>query len=76
MKVLYTIVKKQEELEQLKKENKALIKRLESSHSVIENAAETIAEWFQEEEDRGDVYLDLIAELAPNEELLMKLKNK
>jgi len=76
MKVLYTIVKKQEELEQLKKENKALIKRLESSHSVIEYAAETIAEWFQEEEDRGDVYLDLIAELAPNEELLMKLKNK
>ncbi len=76
MKVLYTIVKKQEELEQLKKENKALIKRLESSHSVIENAAETIAGWFQQEEDRGDVYLDLIAELAPNEELLMKLKNK
>ena len=39
-----TIVKKQEELERLKKENKALIKRLKSSHSVIENAAETIAE--------------------------------
>ena len=71
-----TIVKKQEELERLKKENKALIKRLKSSHSVIENAAETIAEWFQKEEDRGDVYLDLIAELAPNEELLIKLENK
>lgn len=71
-----TIVKKQEELERLKKENKALIKRLESCQLVIENASETIAEWFEDEEDRGDIYLDLIGEIAPTEELLIKLKNK
>ena len=69
-----TIVKKQEELEQLKKEKKALIKRLESCQLVIENASETIAEWFEDEDSRGDIYLDLIGELAPTEELLMKLK--
>jgi hypothetical protein len=41
---------------------------------VIENASETIAEWFEDEEDRGDIYLDLIGEIAPTEELLIKLK--
>ena len=69
-----TMVKKQEEIEQLKKEKKALIERLNSCQSVIEIAAETIAEWFEDEDSRGDIYLDLIGELAPNEELLMKLK--
>lgn len=69
-----TMVKKQEEIEQLKKEKKALIERLNSCQSVIEIASETIAEWFEDEDSRGDIYLDLIGELAPNEELLMKLK--
>ena len=69
-----TMVKKQEEIDQLRKEKKASIERLNSCQSVIEIAAETIAEWFEDEEDRGDIYLDLIGELAPNEELLMKLK--
>ena len=69
-----TIVKKQEEIDRLKKEKKALIERLNSCQSVIENASETIAEWFEDEDSRGDIYTDLIAELAPTEELLIKLK--
>ena len=70
-----TMVKKQEEIELLKKEKKALIKRLESCNSVIEEASETIEEWFEDEKDRGDIYINLIAELAPNEELLIKIKH-
>lgn len=63
------------EIERLKKENKALIERLKASQEVIEDASETIAGWFQQEEDRGQIYLDLIGELAPNEELLRKIKH-
>jgi chromosome condensin MukBEF complex kleisin-like MukF subunit len=70
-----TMVKKQEEIELLKKEKKALIERLESCNSVIEEASETIEEWFEDEKDRGDIYINLIAELAPNEELLIKIKH-
>ena len=58
-----------------KKEKKALIERLESCNSVIEEASETIEEWFEDEKDRGDIYINLIAELAPNEELLIKIKH-
>ena len=72
--IMDSMVKKQKEIEQLRKEKEALIERLNSCQSVIEMAAETIAEWFEDEEDRGDIYLDLIGELAPNEELLIKLK--
>ena len=71
-----TMVKKQEEIEQLKRDKKALIERLNASHSVIDEAAETIAQWFNKEEDRGDIYLALLGELAPNEELLNKLSTK
>mgnify|MGYP003631116071 FL=1 len=70
-----TIVKKQKEIELLKKEKKSLIERLESCNSVIEEASETIEEWFEDEKDRGDIYINLIAELAPNEELLIKIKH-
>ena len=70
-----TMVKKQEEIEFLKKEKKALIERLESCNSVIEEASDTIEEWFEDEKDRGDIYINLIAELAPNEELLIKIKH-
>jgi hypothetical protein len=53
---------------------KALIERLNECHAVMEQTAETIAEWFPNEDERGDIYLDLISELAPTEELLIKME--
>jgi len=47
-----------------------LIERLNSCHQVIDSAAETIAEWFSNKDERGDIYIELLAELAPTEELL------
>lgn len=69
-----TIVKKQEEIEQLKRDKKALLERLNASHSAIDSASETIAEWFPNEDERGAIYNELIGELAPNEELLRSLE--
>lgn len=68
------IVEKQEEIEQLKRDKKALIERLEASHRVMDGIADAVESWFKTEEERGDTYFDLISELAPNEELLIKLK--
>lgn len=61
------IVEKQEEIEQLKRDKKALIERLNACQCVIEIA--TDSELLGE-----DIHLLLCGELAPNEELLIKLK--
>ena len=53
---------------------KALVERLEACHATMDSTAETIAEWFPNIVERGDIYLDLISELAPTEELLIKIE--
>lgn len=52
----------------------ALKERLNQCLNVIDSATDTIEQWFPDEEDRGDIYFDLISELAPTEELLMKIE--
>lgn len=47
-----------------------LTERLQSSQSAIESAVETL----DEEGNRGTIYLELCGELAPNEELLIKIE--
>ncbi len=64
------------DIKRLQKENAELLERLKSSNAVIDNAAETIAEWFKTEEDRGDIYLELLGELAPNEDVIRRAEGE
>lgn len=68
-----TIVKKQEEIEQLKRDKKSLIERLKESNKVIDHAS---SELHAKGLTDTDMYEDLCGELAPNEELLIKLESK
>tara|TARA_R110000803_G_scaffold185900_7_gene248334 strand:+ start:1225 stop:1425 length:201 start_codon:yes stop_codon:yes gene_type:complete len=61
-----TMVKKQEEIERLKRDNKALIERLSASHKAMDKATDYSLE--------EEINILLISELAPNEELLERLK--
>lgn len=53
---------------------KALVDRLSANQAIIKEAAEVITEWFEDEDSRGDIYNDLIAEIKPTEELLNKIE--
>tara|TARA_R100000995_G_scaffold84922_1_gene65896 strand:+ start:19878 stop:20282 length:405 start_codon:yes stop_codon:yes gene_type:complete len=56
-------------------QNKKLIKRLKESQRIIEDAAQTIADWFEDKESRGQVYQDLIEQKEKNRKLLQKIFN-
>jgi pyruvate carboxylase len=51
-----------------------LIVRLESNQKAIQYATDMIEEWNPESYEELDYYVELIGELAENEELLIALK--
>jgi len=51
-----------------------LIVRLESNPKAIQYATDMIEEWNPESYEELDYYVELIGELAENEELLIALK--
>tara|TARA_R110002096_G_scaffold382312_1_gene576195 strand:- start:1037 stop:1258 length:222 start_codon:yes stop_codon:yes gene_type:complete len=69
-----TMVKKQEEIQELKKQNKALIERLNASHRALDNATESLTELFDKQFHEDNFYIEMVSELAPNEELLRSLE--
>lgn len=63
-----------EQLKQLKKENELLIQRIKSCDLLIEDVICTLNEWFDDDDDKGDIYIDAIKELDYNKKILTKIK--
>jgi|9_EtaG_2_1085328.scaffolds.fasta_scaffold00412_5 hypothetical protein len=63
-----------EQVKQLKKENELLIQRIKSCDLLIEDVICTLNEWFDDDDDKGDIYIDAIKELDYNKKILTKTK--
>jgi len=63
-----------EQVKQLKKENELLIQRIKSCDLLIEDVICTLNEWFDDDDDKGDIYIDAIKELDYNKKILTKIK--
>ncbi len=63
-------------IELLEEQNKALIERLNASHKAIDNAVDTLDELFDNQFQEDNFYIEMVSELAPNEELLRSIESK
>tara|TARA_R100001440_G_scaffold46725_2_gene66434 strand:+ start:8189 stop:8407 length:219 start_codon:yes stop_codon:yes gene_type:complete len=61
-------------IKQLKKENELLIQRIKSCDLLIEDVICTLNEWFDDDDDKGDIYIGAIKELDYNKKTLTKIK--
>ena len=61
--------------ENLEEQNKALIERLNACHSTIDTAIDMFKDMGLDLED-SEAYIELLGELAPNEELLRSIENQ
>lgn len=73
MKVPISVLRYISELEKNKTE---LQDRLNACHTVMDETSGNLLEWFPDDTKDSDMYLNLIGELAENEELLIKLEKQ
>ena len=64
------------EIADLKKQNKALIERLNANHCAIDSSLESLEEQGFTGLEESDFYLELSGELAPNETLLRSIERE
>jgi hypothetical protein len=64
-----------ENIEKLKEQNRLLIERLNANQSAIDSATDSFKDMQLDLED-SEAYVELLSQLAPNEELLKSIEDE